>query len=132
MPNGSSTADSLRSIANSLSDVAGAYNELLKKDPPSNGGDVYARLQEETRLRSIANQLYFQASNLTLQDGDYSVQALQQSIDDAGAKLKELDDLKKGIEVMADVLVLGGAIMAKKAGPIISSLQELKSDLDNA
>jgi hypothetical protein len=133
MPGIMSSEDSVRTVAQLLSDVADAFADRLKAEAPNlSQGEIVARLQEDQRLRSLANQLYFEASDMALADAVDDEQALSRTLAQAKSKLAQIKRWQDALELLADVLVLAGALAAGKPGPILSSLKEVRSDLSKA
>jgi len=121
---------SVQATAKLLSDVAEAYNERLKKEAPNlDGADVYARLQEEQRLRSISNQLYFEAAQRVLEESLDDQKALEVDLKKASERLKKIEDWAQALDLVADLLVLAGALLARKPGPIVAALKEVRDDI---
>lgn len=121
---------SVQAVAKLFSELADAYNVRLKEEAPNlNASDVYARLQEEQRLRSISNQLYFEAADRVLQDAVDDQQKLESDLDRAKAHLKTIEDWAAALDLIADMLVLAGALLARKPGPIVAALKEVREDL---
>lgn len=121
---------SVQAVAKLFSELADAYNVRLKEEAPNlNGSEVYARLQEEQRLRSISNQLYFEAAERVLQDAVDDQQKLEGDLKKAKARLKKIEEWAAALDLVADLLVLAGALLARKPGPIVAALKEVRDDL---
>lgn len=124
------TPDEVRSAAQWLSKAADAYNKRLRSEAAAlSSGDVFARLQEEQRLRGIANQLFFQASQRTLSVAIDDQAALEATLASADARFASLARFEHVVELVADLLVLGGAIVSGKSSPILAALDEVRKDL---
>lgn len=124
------TPDEVRAVAQLLSKAADAYNTRLKAEAATlSSGDVFARLQEEQRLRGIANQLYFEASRRTLAAAVDDQAALEATLADAASKFAEMERSAQVFELVADLLVLGGAIVSGKPTPILAALNEVRQDV---
>lgn len=120
----------VQATAKLLSDVADAYNQRLKLEAPKlDGAEVYARLQEEQRLRSISNQLYFEAAQRVLDDAVDDQKQLEADLGKAKARLKKIEDWSQALDLVADLLVLAGALLARKPGPIVAALKEVREDI---
>lgn len=120
----------VQATAKLLSDVADAYNQRLKLEAPKlDGAEVYARLQEEQRLRSISNQLYFEASQRVLDDAVDDQNQLEADLGKAKTRLKKIEDWSQALDLVADLLVLAGALLARKPGPIVAALKEVRDDI---
>lgn len=133
MPGIMSTEESVRAVAQLLSDVADAFADRLKTEAPSlTQGEVMARLQEDQRLRSLANQLYFEASEMALAQVVDDERALSETLVEAKSKLAQIQQWQDALQLLADVLALAGALAAGKPGPIVSSLKEVRSELSKA
>lgn len=117
-------------VAQLLSEIADAYNERLKAEAPRlSQAEAYARLQEEQRLRSISNQLYFEAAQSVLDSGLDDQKKLESDLTKAKASLAKIQEWSKALDLVADVLVLAGALAARKPGPIVAALKEVRKDL---
>ncbi len=124
------TPDDVRHAAQMLSKAADAYNTRLKVEAATlASGEVFARLQEEQRLRGIANQLYFEASQRTLAEAVDDQSALESTLADADACFASFERFERVLELMADLLVLGGAIVSGKSSPILAALGEVRKDI---
>lgn len=124
------TADDLRRVAQLLSDTADAYNARLKTEAPHlDSGQVFARLNEEQRLRSIANQLHFEAAERTLSGGVDEQSQLESTLRQAQDKLNRFKQFATALDLFADLLVLGGAILAGKPKTILAALKEVRRDV---
>ncbi len=124
------SADDVRTVAQLLSKSADAYNRRLKKEAARlSSGDVFARLQEEQRLRGVANQLYFEATQRTLAAALDDQSALEATLVAAEADFASIARFEHVLELMADLLVLGGAIVSGKSSPILAALDEVRRDL---
>lgn len=124
------TAEQVQRVAALLSGIADAFNERLKTEAGKlTQGEVYARLQEEQRLRSFSNQLYFEAADLVLADAVADQQELEDRLGEAKAKLAKIQAWAAALDLVADVLVLAGALMARKPQPILAAFKEVKKDL---
>lgn len=122
--------EAVKRVALLFSDLAGAYNERLKAEAPNLlQSEVYARLQEEQRLRSLSNQLYFEAAKRILADALDDQQKLEQNITKAEHTLKTIQSWQKVLDLVADVIVLAGSLVAGKPGPIIAALTEVREDI---
>src|SRR4051812_12873828 len=109
------TAEQVQRVAALLSEIADAFNERLKAESGKLAqGEVYARLQEEQRLRSISNQLYFEAANMVLADAVADQQDLEERLGEARARLAQIQAWAAALDLVADVLVLPGALIARK------------------
>ncbi|GKS90138.1 hypothetical protein [Acidovorax sp. SUPP2539] len=123
----------VQATAKLLSDVADAYNKRLKLEAPKlDGAEVYARLQEEQRLRSISNQLYFEAAQRVLDDAVDDQKQLEGDLAKAKERLKKIEDWAQALDLIADLLVLAGALLARKPGPIVAALKEVRDDIKTA
>lgn len=121
---------SVQAVAKLFSEIADAYNIRLTKEAQNlNNSEIYARLQEEQRLRSISNQLYFEAADRVLQDAVDDQQRLEANLKKAESRLKKIDEWAAALDLMADLLVLAGALLARKPGPILAALNEVRDDL---
>jgi hypothetical protein len=121
---------SVQAVAKLFSDLADSYNERLKAEAPNmDGSEVYARLQEEQRLRSISNQLYFEAAERILAEAVDDQRQLEEDLDKAKTRLKKIQDWAAALDLVADLLVLAGALLARKPGPIVAALKEVREDI---
>ncbi|RJP62869.1 MAG: hypothetical protein C4535_20365 [Comamonadaceae bacterium] len=123
-------AASVRAVAVLFSELADAYNARLKVEAPQlNSVEVYARLQEEQRMRSISNQLYFEAADRILNVAGESQAALEEVLKKSKRRLKKMEDWAAALDLIADLLVLAGAVLARKPGPILAALKEVRDDI---
>lgn len=124
------TPEQVRAVAQLLSDAADAYNQRLKAEAARlSSGEVFARLQEEQRLRGVANQLFFEAAARTLESAVDAQSALEATLREASARLARFEHFAHVLQLVADLLVLGGAIVARKAPTVIAALKEVRKDL---
>jgi len=127
------TEDDVRAIALMLSDAADAYNARLKIEAATlSSGEVFARLQEEQRLRGISNQLYFEAAQRTLDATLDDQAALAETLKHAQAQMAAFRKFALVLDLVADLLVLGGAILAGKPAPLLAALKEVRTDVASA
>lgn len=123
-------AQSVQAVATLFSELADTYNIRLKDEAPNlRGSEVYARLQEEQRLRSISNQLYFEAADRVLQGVVDDQDRLEGDLKKAKARLKKIEERAAALDLFADLLVLAGALLARKPAPIVAALKEVRDDL---
>jgi hypothetical protein len=124
------TSDEMRDVATQLSAVADAFNVRLKAEAKNlTQGEIMARLQEDQRLRSLSNQLYFEAADLDLSSVANDVAGLGDAVERAKDVLANIQQWQDALELMADILVLAGALAAEKPGPIVSAFKEVQADL---
>lgn len=124
------TPAEIRTAAQLLTTSADAYNTRLKAQAPHlTSGEVFARLGEEQRLRSIANQLYFEASKRTLSAAVDDQSALEATLASAGTAFAHIAHFEGVLELAADLLVLGGAIVSGKVPTIVAALAEVRKDI---
>ena len=124
------SADEVRTAAHLLSNSADAYNKRPKAQAANlSRGEVFARLQEEQRLRGIANQLYFEASQRTLSDAVDDQADLETTLGTASDRFATIEKFEHVMALMTDLLVLGGAIISGKASPLIAALKEVRKDV---
>jgi hypothetical protein len=126
-------AEDLQTVAALLSEIADNYNARLRAEAANlTTAQVFVRLQEEQRLRSLANQMHFEANDLILDDVVDDQSRLESSLSKAKKKVKQFEDFARALDLVADILVLAGAILAGKPGPIIASLKEVREDITEA
>lgn len=124
------TADDVRAAARELIAAADAYDRRLKAQANQlSSGEVFARLQEEQRLRGVANQLFFEASRRTLALELDDQRALLGTLTLATERLASFDEFEQVTSLVTDLLVLGGAIVAGKASPLLAALNEVRQDV---
>ena len=124
------TPDEVRAVALALSHAADAYNKRLKAEAARlSSGEVFARLQEEQRLRGIANQLWFEASQRTLVAAVDDQASLESTLAEVEAGFGSMARFDAVLELIADLLVLGGAIVSGKVSPILAALDEVRRDV---
>lgn len=124
-------ADQLRAVATLLTQAADNYIAWLKESAPDlDSGEVYARLQEDFQLRSLSNQMYFEASNLTLSVAIAEQQELEKAIGDANAKLEAFQDYATTLDLVSDLIALAAAILTGKPNLIFAALKEVWSDVE--
>jgi hypothetical protein len=133
MPGIMTTEGSVRAVATLLSELADAFADRLKQEAPNlTQGEIVARLQEDQRLRSLSNQLYYEAADMALAEAVDDENALTDTLQKAKGQLAQIKQWQSALELLADVLVLAGALAAGKPGPILSSLNEVRGDLKKA
>ncbi len=124
------TADDVRAAAHQLTAAADAYDRRLKAEAGAlSSGEIFGRLQEEQRLRGIANQLFFEASRRTLDFELDDQQALVDTLAQATQRLASFDKFEHVTSLVTDLLVLGGAIVSGKASPLLAALKEVRHDV---
>jgi len=126
------TPDELRALAKCLTDSADAYDERLKRDVDSGNlsdQDVYARFSEERMLRDKAKLLYLNAATRTVQGLAEEQQKIEDSVGKANRIIKELQDFRKVLAVVAHLIGLAGAVVSGKPAMIVAALKALRDDI---
>jgi len=125
------TPDELRALAKCLTGAADAYDERLKRDVDSgklSDQDVYARISEERMLRDKAKLLYLDAATRTVQGLAEDQEKIESSIGKANKLIAELQDFKKVLVIVADLIGLAGSVVSGKPATIVAALKALRND----
>lgn len=124
------TPDKLRKVGMMLSDAADAYNQRLRAEAATlSDGERFARLQEEQMLRMKANQLFFEASKLTIADALNDQAELDEVLTKAQEKIAKFQKFQDSLDLVADLLSLGGAIISGRPSVIFAALKEVRNDV---
>lgn len=86
--------------------------------------------QDETILRQRANSLYIDAANCVIDGLAETQENMMSLVSAAKDKVKEIKEIEKFIDLIADLIVLSAAIYAAKPAPILAALKEVKADID--
>jgi beta-phosphoglucomutase-like phosphatase (HAD superfamily) len=120
-------------MADKLTESADSIHERLMKairDKEIDQPNAQSIFQDEAILRQRANGLYIDAANSVITDLKQSQTSVIALVDTANKKIKRIRDITKFIDLIADLLVLASAVYAAKPSPIITALQEVKSDIE--
>ena len=124
-------AEEYRRLGQKYSDAADTYNAHLKANASTlTMQQIFPLIQHEMSLRQTANRMFFEASRLEIEAGKTDVAELNAAVAEANEALKRIDRLRDVLDLVADLLVLGSAVIAGKPGPILAALQEVKSDVE--
>jgi hypothetical protein len=130
---GFQTPDQLRALAQRLADAADSYADRLRSEAANMTSDqIYPRLQEDQRLRGMANQLFFEASNHTISEALPGQTELDGTLTKAADKIKKFQRFENALEIVADLIALAGAVLAGKPGPVIAAIDEVAKDVAKA
>lgn len=91
--------------------------------------EAQSLFQDETALRIKANALYLEAVQLVVRDLEVTQRELMKVVDKATAHIKKIKKISAFVDLVADLLVLAAAAYAAKPGPIVSALNEVKTDV---
>jgi hypothetical protein len=123
----------LETAAQRLSDCADAFNATIKEAIAAGQLDreaAFQHLAREQMLRSLANQLHFDAA-LGVVAGLTATQAdLDAALDAATTKIRSLQRFSAVLTLVADVLALGAAISARQPAVIVAALNCVRNDAD--
>jgi hypothetical protein len=127
---GLDSTEKLRKLGMMLSDAADAFNQRLRAEAATlTNGERFARLQEEQMLRMKANQLFFEASRLTIQDALNDQAELEAVLTKAQTKIAQFQQFQDTLDLVADLLSLGGAIISGRPSVIFAALKEVRKDV---
>lgn len=123
-------AEQYRTLGQKYSDAADAYNAQLKANAATlTMQEIFPLIQHEMALRQTANRMFFEASRLEIEAGKTDVAELNAAVAEANEALKRIDRLRDVLDLVADLLVLGSAVIAGKPGPVLAALREVKNDI---
>jgi hypothetical protein len=133
MPNSKEMAQQLRDLGGNFADAADKYNVQLKAQASTmTMNEIFPLIQQELSLRQAANRLFFEAGQLEIEGAEEDIAKLNTAVADANLVLARLEELRAVLDLVADLLVLGTAVLAGKPGPIIAALKEIKKDVEEA
>lgn len=126
------TPDELRAFASGLTAAADGFHARLMNDADAgklSDQDMYEQAGQERMLRDKANSLHLEAAKQTVQGLTEDQQRLTASIDKAAKVIKELNDLKKVLAVVADLIALAGSVVSGKSATIVVALKGLRDEI---
>lgn len=122
----------IEEMADNLSECANSIHERLMqaiKNKEVDHQKAQSLFQDETILRQQANSLYCDAVNCVVAGLSESQVDLNNLINTAKEEIKKIKEIANFIDIIADLIVLAGAIYAAKPAPILSALKEIKEDV---
>jgi hypothetical protein len=133
MANSAVKAQQLRDLGGKFADAADKYNVQLKAQASSmTMSEIFPLIQQELSLRQAANRLFFEAGQLEIESAEEDIAELTEAVAAASQVLERLNELRAVLDLVADLLVLGSAVLAGKRGPIVAALKEVKKDIEEA
>jgi len=124
--------EDIEALADGLSDMADAmHKRLLKaiKSAEIEQAEVQTQFQREALLRQKANSLYADCAGAVVEGLPLTQSELLKVVQAAQDRLQSIEDLRKGMEIFGDILVLRASVMAGKPGPILAAVKEIQGDL---
>ena len=124
--------EDIEALADGLSDMADAmHKRLLKaiKGAEIELAEVQTQFQREALLRQKANALYADAAGAVVEGLPLAQSELLKVVQIAEERIQSIEDLRKGMEIFGDILVLSASVMAGKPGPILAAVKEIQDDL---
>ena len=122
----------VRAVAQQLSLAADHYNARLKTQAAAghlDSGSIYLRLQEEQRLRGMANQLWFESADLRLASAGGDLAALHDAVGIAAERIAAMQRDAAVLDVVADLLALAAALLSRKPQTVVVALEALRHDV---
>jgi hypothetical protein len=124
------TAEQLRAVARQFSDAADALIARLRTEAGGLSGDeLNTRLQQEQDLRAKSNQMYFNATQVATSEALGSQEDLAALLNAANDRIASVQNFNQVFELVAHLLVLGDAVLARAPGQIVASLQQVGADV---
>lgn len=126
------TPESIEALANSLTGAADVLHDRLIHAIKGGGLDqatALAIFQQESALRQKANALFADVAGCVVNGLAVEQAELIGAVGAAKARLQAVDDIRKAMELVADVIVLGASAAVGKPGPILAALKEIRNDL---
>jgi hypothetical protein len=124
----------LEAAAQRLSDCADAFNGSMKKamtEGQIGRDEAFQCLAREQMLRSLANQLHFDAALGEIMGLTATQAELDIALDAATGKIRAFHKFSDALTLIADVLALAAAIAARKPAVILASLKSVREDADS-
>ena len=86
-----------------------------------------ANVVAETELRGEVSEIVLAALKKVVKGATGSQEDLEGAIDDANAKIKTIDDIKKTLAIFASLIGLATAIATMRPAPIVAALKGLQA-----
>ena len=131
--NGLNSVDKIIEAADALTGVADVAQRRVKqqfehkKIQQAQAHELFASINQ---IRHIANTLYTTAAAAVVKNLGETQKAVLGVINSAKGAISKINETKKMIDLVADLIALAAAINSGKAGPILASLKEVKKDTE--
>jgi len=131
--NGLNSVDKIIEAADALTGIADAAQRWVKqqferkKIQQAQAHELFASINQ---IRHIADTLYTTAAAAVVKDLGETQKAVLAIINSAKDAISNIDQTKKMIDLVADLIALAAAINTGNAGPILASLKEVKKDTE--
>ncbi len=131
--NGLNSVDKIIEAADALTGIADAAQRWVKqqferkKIQQAQAHELFASINQ---IRHIADTLYTTAAAAVVKDLGETQKAVLDIINSAKDAISNIDQTKKMIDLVADLIALAAAINTGNAGPILASLKEVKKDTE--
>jgi hypothetical protein len=129
--NGLNSVDKITEAADALTGVAEMVQRRVKqqferkKIQQAQAHELFASINQ---IRHIANTLYTTAAAAVVKNLGETQKAVLDVINGAKGSISKIDETKKLIDLVADLIALAAAINTGKAGPILACLKEVNKD----
>jgi hypothetical protein len=133
--NGLNSVDRIIDAADALTGIADAAQRWVKqqferkKIQQAQAHELFASINQ---IRHVANTLYTTAAAAVVKNLGETQKAVLDIINSAKDAISNIDETKKMIDLIADLIALAAAINTGNAGPILSSLKEVKKDTEES
>src|SRR5713226_6230630 len=131
--NGLNSVDKIIEAADALTGIADAAQRWVKqqferkKIQQAQAHELFASINQ---IRHIADTLYTTAAAAVVKDLGETQKAVLAIINSAKDAISNIDQTKKMIDLVADLIALAAAINTGNAGPILASFKEVKKDTE--
>jgi len=125
-------AEDIEALADGLTAFADAMHKRTLKAIKAGTMDQAAAttlFQKESSLRQKADSLYADAVQSVVVGLDLDQADLLKVIKTAKERIQAIEDLRKGMEIFGDLIVLCASVVARKPGPIVAAVKEIRDDL---
>jgi hypothetical protein len=120
------TADELVQLASEIDDLAAA----LPVETPGPAGQEYFRWCQA--LGGTATNLRLMAVQTYLTDAEEPLSAIITATREANKAVQRIKNVKKAIELIGDIVLLGSVIWLQKWSLVLPTLKELRKDVKAA
>ena len=118
------TAKLLDAAADAMAD---ARREARDRRPPGiTLGESEHSILKENAMRDAVNKILLMAIDSTIKDVQGDQAQLEKAIEDAGEKIRKIENFKKAISSFATLIGLAEAIVLRDPGAILSAFTKLK------
>lgn len=121
------TANDLADLANRYTKISTYLFEYRITHKLSAKDEQLLRVEGEQRLDALANVLRGQAIGLMVQDANLKAADLRDALDGAKKTLEKLEKVRDIIDVVTNLVGLGGAVLSGNAKAIVKALKAFRN-----